>query len=905
MDVLQFILVADTSRSRYLRRLLAEDGTHVGVMVGTLTSLINTAKEAYILPSISNDWEHLFHEGLTTIKAFWSDSYQVAPEETSTIVEQGLVQLITGLPVNSDLKINNIDTLDIRPQNHINDLLALYQSLEKKLDSECELLRQCILADKNLAVRSINVHVDSAVSNLSVWEQALIDKLNADSEGCEPYDYSKYLNKKLTQEDRNSLSILQSRLFERIEEPHMLDETVQFVSVRDHIEEAEVAAGMVQQMLEQETALSEKDIGILMPDDFEYTLAIHDSFSRAGLSLSGFSLDEWRRDLAHEAIFHFLYCRQKPAPIMALSVCLSAALMPWSREDGAALAQQVMDGCYNLSAPVSGSSKKSKLILELINEGDDTPASLQNALRQFVDLLDDHGRYSEHIYRARQSIDSLCEMLNGVADIPWKKLRRAATPKYIRDPSDSDFNLEGITVWRENKNPWRQVRYLIVLGFSEGRYPANLRVSPVFSIDDISNINDNCNIQMVTVESIQDARRRLFKQQLSFVSDFATFFIPRLNANGDTQSPSDTTVFISPLFDSFENSILEIDIHEHCEKIRYLARTNDLVPVIPRVIEAKDLSFKQNLLEIRKDKEGNPKPESPSGLEKMMISPLAWLFSRLGVESKGWGPEDFAPPIQGTLAHFVFEKLFAPDSELPSEQVINTESQAILDEGILKYAPYLRGLQWKIERENLLNGVIKAAIAWSKTLSSLEAKILGSEQWLKGRFAGIAIHGQADAIVKLEEGQILVVDYKRSSSKSREPRMASGYDSQAYLYIAMLNSKDVLSEENPELFNYLEASPDPGIVYYMLNDQTALTDYTNENTRKIAGWEYVSDDVSSRAISLIRERLKEIESGMVKLNREGDADFFDKEAGINKPYALSVSPLIQLYTLADEEEVTE
>jgi len=904
MDVLQFILVADTSRARYFRRLLAEDSTHVGVMVGTLTSLINTVKEAYILPAITSEWDIEFHESLAKIPAFWSDSYQVAPEETSNIVKQALVQLVTSLPVDSDLRIQNVDSLEVRPQHHINDLLALYQSLDQKLDNDYELQRQCILADKSLAIRNIQVHVDSSVSNLSVWDQVLISKLNTDSEACERHDYSQYLNKELTQHEGNFLSVLQAKLFEHVEASYAQDETVQFVSVRDHIEEADVAAGMVQQMLNEHTDLSEKDIGILIPADFEYSLAVHDSFSRAGFSLSGFSLDEWRRDLAHEAIFHFLYCRQKPAPIMALSVCLSAALMPWSRQDGAALAQQVMDGYYNLNVPSSGSSKKSKLILELINEGDDTPASLQHALRKFVELLDDHGRYSEHIYQARQTTDALCELLNGETDIPWKKLRRAATPKYIRDSSDTEFNLEGITVWRENKSPWRQVRYLLVLGFSGGRYPSNLSLSPVFSVDDVSHLNENGDLSIVTVESIQDSRRRLFRQQLSFVSDFVTFFIPRLNANGDTKSPSDSIVFISPLFDSFENNILEIDIHEHREKIRYLARTSDLDPTNPRVIDAKDLTLNQNLLELRKDKEGNPKPESPSGLEKMMVSPLAWLLSRLGVESKGWAPEDFDVLIQGTLAHYVFEKLFAPDSELPEEKEINTESQSILDEGILKYAPYLRGHQWKIERENLLNGVIKAAIAWRKTLSTLDAKILGCEQWLKGKFAGIAIHGQADAIVKLDDGQILVVDYKRSSSKSREPRMAAGYDSQAYLYIAMLNSKDGLSEEDAELFSHIEASPEPGIVYYMLNDQTALTDYTNENTKKVAGWEYVANNVSTNAINLIRERLKDIDSGMVKLNREGDTEFFEKEAGI-KPYALSDSPLIPLYTLVNEEEVME
>ncbi|MEE4243980.1 MAG: hypothetical protein V2I33_01135, partial [Kangiellaceae bacterium] len=312
MDVLQFILVADTSRARHLRRLLAEQATHVGVMVGTFTSLINTAQDAYLLPSVDIDWDSRFPNSLREIDGFWSESYLVAPEETSYIVKQALIDLITALPVSSNLETSNPSTLDIRPQQHIADLLLLYQSLGKKLDDEHEGLRECILAEKSQAIRSIKVQLDSSVRDLSLWQKTLIDKLNSDSYEYEEYDCSEFFSSTSSCSEKNSLSILQSRLFEEIDARHPLDQSLQFVSVRDYLEEADVAAGMAQQMLKVNSELSEKDIGILIPDDFEYSLAVDQSFSRAGLRLSGFSLDEWRRDLAHEAIFHFLYCRQKP-----------------------------------------------------------------------------------------------------------------------------------------------------------------------------------------------------------------------------------------------------------------------------------------------------------------------------------------------------------------------------------------------------------------------------------------------------------------------------------------------------------------------------------------------------------------------------------------------------------------
>ena len=84
---------------------------------------------------------------------------------------------------------------------------------------------------------------------------------------------------------------------------------------------------------------------------FEYAVAVEDAFRLGGLALSGLPVERWRRDLGREAVFHFLYCRQKPAPAMAIAVCLSSPLMPWSAESGAELAQTVMDGDYELKPP--------------------------------------------------------------------------------------------------------------------------------------------------------------------------------------------------------------------------------------------------------------------------------------------------------------------------------------------------------------------------------------------------------------------------------------------------------------------------------------------------------------------------------------------------------------------------
>ena len=90
----------------------------------------------------------------------------------------------------------------------------------------------------------------------------------------------------------------------------------------------------------------------------------------------------------------------------------------------------------------------------------------------------------------------------------------------------------------------------------------------------------------------------------------------------------------------------------------------------------------------------------------------------------------------------------------------------------------------------------------------------------------------------------------------------------------------------------------------MPNDQTSLSDALIVESGAIPGWEVMEGDVAEHAMTLIRERLREVGAGELYLNREGDALFFDKQAGV-KPYALENSPLIPLFTIPGEAREAE
>ena len=742
------------------------------------------------------------------------------------------------------------------------------------------------------------------------WQTELVEKLNQDADHSEerldeelPQILNEVLGSDFAGEPGSTLRFLQEWLFEAVTDKGEIDGSVQWIGARDFLQEAEVAAGMVQTMLSENPDLEPADIGLLIPDSFEYTTALEDACALGGIALSGLPAERWRRDLGREVVFHFLYCRQKPAPAMALAICLSSPLMPWSREEGAVLAQTVMDGDYRLR-PLSSTSRDGRFMLDLLRDGDSEPVSLARALPDFVSLLRDGEDLVGHIQQAKAAVEQLNDALEGAASVDWAGLRRTVSPRFITSGESPDFNLEGVTVWRESQEGWRSVKRLIVLGFAQGHYPSALASDPVFLADDLGSIRDLSGLPVSAPSEVLEGRRLRFKRQLGAVAESVTFLLPRRDPRGEKQSPSESLVFMHQLFtgpDSGDDRIVELDSADDRAQVRHIALAAPASPQSPRTLHAEDLNFDRDLLALRTDKEGQLKPESPSSLETLMVSRLAWLLRRLEAEPLLWAPESADVALLGTLAHKVFEDLFRPGEAPPDPSEIPGRVESMLDDAIRRLAPFLRASQWQVERRHFTAETIKGALAWRDVLARLGAEILASEAWLQGTWSGIPIHGQTDLLLGLPGDRLLVVDYKRSKSTSRRPRMEKGYDCQANLYRAMLESGGPKDDADETLLSKIRSAARTGIVYYMLNDQVSLSDSVLLESGAVPGWQTLENDVASRAIALIQRRLGEVSAGGARLNRDGDAEFFEKQAGI-KPYALENSPLIDLFTVAGEAE---
>ena len=919
-QLIHFLLVPDSSAARRLRRLVATESPCIGIQIGTWPELIEQARSTYLIPPPQSDWKTRFFNALGNLSdVFWSKSFEVAPQETATEVETALSLLVSAVhPVKwdeldiSDLGQNSarlkkyVQNLPDRPKKWVQDLVRLLIELGGRLPEELDSIRQLINADSDIGIRHLVIYHKDQFPVLTRWQAQLIEKLNRDANVAPELKISEMLVFNAESgSGKTNLDFIKKHLFSEVSEKTSRDSSVQWLGVRDYLEEAEVAAGMVQQVLDDHPELSASEIGLLVPDKPEYLFAVDDAFSVAGIALSGLPEDSKLRDIGKEVIFHFLYCRQAPAPAMALTACLSSPLMPWEKEQGAELAQTVMDGNYRLQPPVPA-SKPTKQVLALLRGDDRSPKTLADAIRKFVNLLEAEKRFESHLSRAKLVAEELCTALRGESDINWAVLQRLASPKNIATDKPLDFNLNGVTVWREGYEPWRPVRFLFVLGFASGHYPSVIRDSAVFASEDLTAIQQFMKLSIMTpAEKLRQHRDR-FKRQLAAASEFATFLVPRRGPAGELLSPSESLVFMFQLFtdvEKVETLILDIDVAAHRECMRYLPRVESLIPTAPREIVAEDIQFDFDLLSLRKDETGQLKPESPSGLETLMVSPLAWLLRRIAAEPSGWAPEYLDVLLLGTLTHKVFENIFQPPDSIPDNQTLSSKVESHLNSAILVHAPFLNAAQWQLERKQLVSDTRKAVGAWREVLNALNAEILGTERWLKGTFERRPIHGQVDILLRLPDGRLLVVDYKRSSGSNRKKRMENGYDSQAELYRTMLRNGRLKDEDDFKLNERIAEANSIGVVYFTTMDATSLSDTVDVPSDVIPTWERIESDVSENAMSLISSRLQEVSSGQLYLNREGDNDFFDG-VGV-KPYALDSSPLISLFTLPGESREVE
>ena len=905
--MIHFLLTPDSSSALKLKRMVAAEGGRTDVIVGSWSELLVHARNSYILPLDTTVWEQSLADRVGNMKdAFWGKSFgNVKEAEQNTIIDiigEHLAMLLEA--AGPDGKLERVERLEGGPRLkcHIRDFAALHAAMDCILPPELLPIQQILKATPERTLRSMRAYHSDEWQHLSRWQKDLIGHLNgAASEPAEPL-LKTLLESAISRPEGKSgsgLLYIQEKLF-TLPEKIALDDTLQWLVVRDYLQEVEVAAGMIQKALADNKTLKPADIALLLPTDQHYSYAVRSVFELAGLPVSGLHDTYSSRDLGGEAVLNLLLSLDKPAPVIALASLVASPLMPWDNGVGNSFAQKIVELRFDLKEPEGFSAEQSKMLL-LIRERVDSPAELKERLKHLPALFNRDEALQEHRLRAEKLCHELMGLLENTDSVPWPLLKARAVPQTLAAPTTSTSTTrEGIAVFYENAEPWRSVKRLYVLGCFDGHYPMTPAGSIIFTDNDLRIMNDTFGLKLETAKERNGRLRELFKRQIGAATDEITFFVPSRDALGKPLSPSASLTFAGTLFageGGAERLLVNLESNIERQQARGLALAGETMPEVHRELLKEDLSFGRNLLDICPNEDGTVTSETPSRLDTLLVSSLAWLLERLDVKPRTWEPETLSVLTKGTLAHDVFEHLFAAGKQLPGKESIEQEVPELLDTAINKKYPFLKRSEWKVEREHLAQDILKSAYQWAEILKTIDASVVATEISLQGMLEHLPINGNADLLLELNDRQLLVVDYKKSSGSSRQKRMESGYDLQAELYRKMIKSggaKDK-SKVDPEVLKKLEffkTAGEIGTLYYLMNDQTALSN-TDGWLTNIGGVNEIEHDASREAMNDIKSALQNLSEGTIALNTESDEDEFYKKRGLST-YALD-TPLVKLF----------
>jgi RecB family exonuclease len=678
-----------------------------------------------------------------------------------------------------------------------------------------------------------------------------------------------------------------------------LDDSLAFFALRDEAEEADFAAARAQRLIDQ--GVSAHEIGLLVPDETGYVVQLRRAFDAAGVPISGLPVQPDLRDIAGETLLQLLLCFQAPAPAMALASLYISPLMPWSPETGLQLSREVMQGRFEPFAARSLTGRAQRFYQLVRSNIAQTPDGIQQALEQAAQLLSDAAEQREAVAAFRSKLGTMRAELAQSRSLDWTALYRVATPATPK-PSSSVAFVEGVSVFMEGSMPWRSARHLIAMGMSGNRWPRAVSASPLFLDGELRLLREKTGLHIETRGDVLARRLEKLRRQFLCASESLTLLRPVFAPNGSRQAPAAALSVVARTIGNGEKGTEDAEALLH----DFRALPRERWPFAHRVVEAAPdpqasalpedgvLHLGRDLLRRRLADDGRMRPQSPSRLETLLVSPLAWSLSEFGAEPVTWAPDGLNVMVSGTIAHDVLEFLFPKDAPLPDNDQIEAAVPELLSAAIRKHAPFLQRSIWAVERDGLLRDIRTAAHAWRTTLEGLGARVIDNEINLQGEALGILLRGRADCLLQLPDGSLLVVDHKKSGTPKRRARLEAGWDLQLGLYREMLKRPERTGEV---LEAALAGSPKIGVAYHLINDQGVLLEGLEPPDGVVT---VVEGEISLQAMDLLITRLAEVGAGFIRLNNEDDRKFFEKTANL-APYALDTSPLIPRFMMPGAE----
>lgn len=850
----------------------------------------NLLGETYLAPMSG---ERTLTDALKDRDAPWSESFEAAPTETARAVEAGLTAVARATRTLDPAEIDLSELPECRARTHLSALKALWQDLGR-LPDPLAIWAHVIGSEGRDALEPLPVLDPTPCPHADPAEAALLEALAHHHGTAASAALSRWQQRQapMGRTASGRFGAIQEQLGGASTEPGACDDTVSCFGLRDPHEEARFAAARAQRMLDEGRVGHPADIGLLVPDDPAYVTALSESLDRLGLPLSGAPGIAACRDVTGELVSLLLELMSAPAPRMALASCYISPLMPWSRETGRQMAREVMDKGWSRTASAMSGTQKD--MLEALR-----PAQTAGQLFARLGLVD------KAVTKA--DLQPRIAALRAAAQegLDWRRLSKLATPQPVA-ASGPDRFVEGVSLFTQTALPWRPVRQLVVLGMTGPHWPRSPGSDPFFSEAEIAMIRERTGLQLKGRREKLARGLELFRRQLCAGAEGLTLLAPARTLRGDPLSPSTGLALISHMLGAESPRDLVRDVRSVPPE-DWPVSTHVPTPVpgggAPALPHDGVLHLNRglgtpdkpglDLLRLRLDDDGRMAPQSPSRLENLIVSPLAWLLEELKAKDRTWAPEALDIQTLGTIIHQVLEDAFPENMPVPTTAALDAAIPDILEHAIRTHARWLANQSWATERQSLLVEALDVARTWAGFLNETGAVILHNEVALAGEHGGVALRGKADCLLRLPDGRILVVDHKRSSAHGRRNRMGKGWDLQVALYRAMLERP----REETALTRLVEDGARIVTAYHTTNDATVLADELGTGLVRV---EAALRDVSENAISHLAETLAEVGAGEVRLNRQGDATRFKKERGITA-YALDDNPLVAAFTLPEED----
>ncbi len=829
----------------------------------------------------------------------WAESLANAPRETVDAVGAGLrdLMLATGRLDPDEVDPSRLPA-GSRLRQHVQALLALWRRMGDGLPRDLQVMRHVLHSDGSDAIEQLPI-VETGDAVFASRAEAELRAVLLRHHGPADEAATALWRARRDRVQRGgapgtSLAHAQRALATPATTPMPLDDTLAFWGLRDLAQEAEVAAAMAQRLIDGGAAA--QGIALLVPDDAACHRHLDTAFAAAGVPLSGLPRTPALRDVATETLPHFLLALNAPAPAMVLASLYVSPLMPWPAATGAALARAAMQGRFDPGEAKALEGRSQRLFKTLREARPGDGAAVSALLDRLAQGLNEADEWQDQAASLRARLPGLKALLAAGAPPDWDRLLDSLTPATPR-PEPGERFVEGVSVFAETAAPWRPAEHLIVLGAATGRYPRASSASPLFVDSELDQLAALTGLRLPG-RSRQIARGlELFRRQFLAARKSCTFLVPLRGLDGRRQAGATVLGLVArTIRDPAQPGNRPVEDPE--TMVRELRATpRDDWPCAARPLKPLAngahmrlpadgcIRLGRDLFMLRRDSGGHARRQSPSRLEKLLISPLAWTLAEAGAQEVIWAPETLGPALAGTLAHDVLEHLFVKNRPLPAQAEIERNVGRLLTRAIRSFAPFLLAPIWQVERQGLKRDILRDAVKWRAFLDSIGAQVLENELDIRGDALGLNLCGRADCLVRLPDGRLLIVDHKKAGTAKRRERMQAGWDLQLGLYRAMLQRPDL---DDGVLKEVLADRPEIGVAYHLINDSGVLV---HGIALEAEGAAPLDNDISAEAIDLLRTRIAQVGAGNVVVNSPGDVELFEKKAKM-KPYALEESTLV-------------